>query len=113
MQNSSATARQSAPKGPVLRILGRRIWLPAPFYAALPCLYLLLGSLALVSGIYLPDPGWLLGYLLLLSTVCMHAGLWFMALRRRRRHARLRRNRAQRIPGTRTTGAACVMTDRA
>ena len=108
MQISSATPRQSAPKGPVHRLLGRRIWLPAPFYAALPCLYLLLGGLALVSGIYLPDPGWILGYLLLISTGCLHAGLWFMALRRRRRHSRLRRNRAKRIPGSQPTGQTAL-----
>ena len=108
MHISSATPRQSAPKGPVHRILGRRIWLPAPFYAALPCLYLLLGGLALASGIYLPEPGWILGYLLLISTGCLHAGLWLMALRRRRRHSRLRRNRAKRIPGSQPTGQTAL-----
>jgi hypothetical protein len=78
------------------RLLYRRIWLPGYLYAALPLLYLLLGALALASGIWLPDPGWMLGYLLLISAGCLHAGVWFMMLRRRRRHSRLRRSRAQR-----------------
>ena len=45
----------------------------------------------------------IIGYLLLISAVCLHAGIWFMLLRRRRRHARLRRTRAQRTPGTAIT----------
>jgi protein-S-isoprenylcysteine O-methyltransferase Ste14 len=78
----------------------RRLWLPRTLYAALPFLYLLLGASALASGIWLPEPGWILGYLLLISTICLHAGIWFMLLRRRRRHSRLRRSRAARGAGT-------------
>jgi hypothetical protein len=98
MRNKPATARQAAFRGPSHRLLYRRIWLPGYLYAALPFLYLLLGILALASGIWLPDPGWILAYLLLISAGCLHAGVWFMMLRRRRRHSRLRRNRAQRMP---------------
>lgn len=98
MRSRPATVRQSASRGSLRRLLSRRIWIPAPLYAALPYLYLLLGALALASGIYLPDPGWVLGYLLLISAGCVHAGVWFMMLRRRRRHSRLRGSRARRIP---------------
>ena len=106
MRNRPATARQSALRGPVRRLLSRRIWIPRSLYAALPFLYLLLGALALASGIYLPDPGWVLGYLLLISAGCVHAGVWFMILRRRRRHSRLRRSRARRIPCESLPGSA-------
>lgn len=78
------------------RFLSQRLWLPAPVYAALPFLYLLLSALALASGLYLPEPGWILGYLLLISAGCLHAGVWLMLLRRRHRHSRLRRIRARR-----------------
>jgi hypothetical protein len=98
MRKKPAKTRRSTTRGSVCHLLNRRVWLPAPLYAALPFLYLLFGALALASGIWLPDPGWILGYLLLTSAGCLHAGLWFMMLRRRRRHARLRRSRAQRIP---------------
>lgn len=100
MRNRPATLRQSSPKGPLRRFFTRRLWLPGTLYAAVPFLYLLLGAVALVSGIYMPDPGWIIGYLLLTSTVCVHAGIWFMLLRRRVRHTRLRRTRAQRRSGT-------------
>lgn len=88
------------------RLLSRRIWIPGPLYAILPFLYLLLGALSLASGIYLPDPGWILSYLLLISVCCVHAGVRFMLLRRRRRHSRLRRARAQRSPGGPVPGSA-------
>ncbi|MFZ1625480.1 MAG: hypothetical protein WAU48_11985 [Gammaproteobacteria bacterium] len=103
MRNIPATLRSSSPKGSLRRFFTRRLWLPGVLYAALPFLYLLLGAAALASGIYMPDPGWIIGYLLLISAVCLHAGIWFMLLRRRRRHARLRRTRAQRTPGTAIT----------
>jgi hypothetical protein len=106
MRNQPATARQAASRGPARRLLYRRVWLPGYLYAALPFLYLLLGILALASGIWLPDPGWVLGYLLLISAGCMHAGVWFMMLRRRRRHSRLRRSRAQRSPCSPVPGSA-------
>lgn len=96
MRNRPATPRQSVSQRPLRRVLARRLWLPGPVYAALPFLYLLLSALALASGLYLPDPGWILGYLLLISTGCLHAGVWLMLLRRRHR---LRRIRAQRCSG--------------
>ena len=103
MRNKPATLQSSSPKGSLRRFFTRRLLLPGVLYAALPFLYLLLGAAALASGIYMPDPGWIIGYLLLISAVCLHAGTWFMLLRRRRRHARLRRTRAQRTPGTAIT----------
>lgn len=103
MQNRPATLRQSSPKAPLRRFLSRRLWLPGTLYAALPFLYLLLGAGALVSGIYISDPGWIISYLLLISAVCLHGGIWLMVLRRRRRHARLRRARARRPSGTAIT----------
>jgi hypothetical protein len=90
---------------PLRRILARRVWVPDAVYAALPFLYLLLGSVALASGIWLPEPGWILGYLLLISIGCVHAGLWFLLLRRRHRHSRLRRSRARHIPGAEMPGS--------
>ncbi len=105
MLNRPATPaiRQPAPKRNLHRFLTRRIWLPGAIYAALPLLYLLLGAIALLSGIYLPDPGWILGYLLLISAGCLHAGLWLILLRRRYRCARLRRTRARCSPTTLTS----------
>lgn len=71
------------------RWLSRRLWLPAFLYAAMPWIYGGLGGLALVSGLFLPDPAWILPYLLLLSTAGIHAGIWVLILRRRWRYRRL------------------------
>jgi hypothetical protein len=106
MQNRPAPAPRSGIRHLLRQLLARRIWIPAPFYVALPFLYLLLGALALASGIWLPDPGWILGYLLLISAGCVHAGLWLLMLRRRHRHARLRRSRMQRSAGSPTPDPA-------
>ena len=105
MRNRPATLRQSFPKGPLRRFLSRRLRLPGRLYAALPFLYLLLGAGALASGIYIPDPDWIISYLLVISTICVHAGIWLMVLRRRYRHSRLRRARAQRQSGSPITGS--------
>lgn len=114
MLNRPATPaiRQSTPKRGQRRFLTRRIWLPGAIYAALPLLYLLLGAIALISGIYLPDPGWILGYLLLISAGCLHAGLWLILLRRRHRCYQLRQARAQRPQLPCHHNQSRVMTDR-
>jgi hypothetical protein len=74
----------------------RRIWLPTVLYEAMPWVYCSLGAAALLSGLFLPHPGWLAAYLLLLAVTALHAGLWFLVLRRRYRLGRLRRRRQAR-----------------
>lgn len=78
--------------------LTRRVWLPRYLYAAIPWVYGSLGGVALVSGLFLPDPAWIVPYLLLLSTAGIHAGIWALILRRRFRYRRLRTAR-ERDPG--------------
>ena len=48
--------------GSLARLLTRRIWLPRWLYAAVPWLYLLLGSTALASAVLLPEPDWILPF---------------------------------------------------
>lgn len=76
---SISLARRRSP----VTLLFWRIWLPRWLYAALPYLYLLLGTLALASGLFLPEPGWALPYLLLIGLAGLHAGLSLLAVRRR------------------------------
>lgn len=71
----------------------RRLWLPTGLYEAMPWIYCGLGACALVSGLFLPHPGWMAPYLLLLAVTGLHLGLWFLMLRRRYRLGRLRRQR--------------------
>lgn len=73
--------------------INRRVWLPAPLYAAVPWIYCALGAGALASGLFLPQPTWVLPYLFLLAVSALHLGLWCIVLRRRYRCRRLRRER--------------------
>lgn len=81
--------RRSRPRSLAAAVVWR-IWLPRWLYAALPYLYLLLGTLALASGLFLPEPGWAVSYLLLIGLAGVHAGLALLGLRRRW-HRRRRR----------------------
>ncbi len=84
------------------RTLLRRIWLPAPVYAAMPWVYCLLGAAALGSGLFLPHPAWLVPYLLLLAVSAVHAGVRVLLLRHRYRLARQRQRRRARPPAAAT-----------
>jgi len=66
-------------------LLFRRVWLPQRLYAAVPAIYLGSGTGALLGGLYLPDPSWMLPYVLLFGFACLHAGVTLVAMRRRRR----------------------------
>ncbi len=66
-------------------LLGKRLWLPAPLYAAIPWIYLGAGSGALMGGIFLPDWAWTLPYAFLLGLACLHAGIAVASMRRRGR----------------------------
>ncbi len=66
-------------------LLLRRIWLPRWLYAAVPAIYLGSGTGALLGGLYLPDPSWMLPYVALFGFACLHAGITLIAMRRRRR----------------------------
>ncbi len=90
--------RASAAAGPAGRRLFRRVWLPTVLSEALPWIYCGLGAAALLSGLFLPDPGWLAPYVLLLALTGVHAGAWCLLLRRRYRLGRLRRQRRIRSP---------------
>ncbi len=87
----------------------RRIWLPKVLYEALPWIYCLLGAAALLSGLFLPHPGWLAPYLLLLALTCLHGAAWCVLLRRRYRLGRLQRARRGRSPPGTAFPDAAVM----
>jgi len=91
------------------RRLLRRVWLPTILYEAMPWVYCSLGAAALLSGLFLPHPGWLAAYLLLVAVTALHAGVWFLVLRRRHRLGRLRRRRQARVPGGRALPGHSVM----
>ncbi|MEO7387793.1 MAG: hypothetical protein ABIX37_12710 [Gammaproteobacteria bacterium] len=59
----------------------------------MPWIYCGLGAAALWSGLFLPHPGWLAPYLLLLAVTCLHFGVSCLMLRRRFRYRRLRQER--------------------
>lgn len=90
------------------RTLLRRIWLPAPLYAAMPWIYCLLGAAALASGLFLPHPAWLVPYLLLLAVSAVHAGVRVLLLRRRYRLARERQRRRARAAAATPAAAATL-----
>ena len=76
----------------------RRLWLPTALYEAMPWIYCALGACALLAGLFLPHPGWMAPYLLLLAVTALHLGLWFLTLRQRYRLGRLRRQRRAASP---------------
>ncbi|MEQ1800358.1 MAG: hypothetical protein ABL989_00400 [Gammaproteobacteria bacterium] len=88
-----------AASGSTGRRARRRIWLPTALYEAMPWIYCALGAAALLSGLFLPHPGWIVPYLLLLAVTGLHTGIWYLMLRRRYRLGRLRRERQARAPG--------------
>lgn len=90
--------RPPAPTWTAGRRAFRRVWLPGFLYEAMPWLYCALGAAALASGLFLPEPGWLAPYLLLLAVSALHLGIRYLMLRRRYRLDRLRRARRDRHP---------------
>lgn len=64
----------------------------------MPWIYCSLGAAALLSGLFLPEPGWMAPYLLLLAVIAIHAGAWCLVLRRRYRLGRLLQQRRARAP---------------
>jgi hypothetical protein len=70
------------------RLLTRRVWLPRWLYAAVPWLYLLLGSASLASAVLLPDPDWILPFAGLADLALLHAGLWVATVRYQQRRRR-------------------------
>lgn len=101
--------RAPAATGPSARRAFRRIWLPTWLYEAVPWIYCVLGAAALLSGLFLPEPGWRAPYLLLLALVSLHLGVWCLMLRRRYRLGRLRRQRQARLTDGRAFPGAAVM----
>ncbi|UCG73500.1 MAG: hypothetical protein JSV45_03770 [Chromatiales bacterium] len=71
----------------ISRVLFRKLWLPKALYEAAPYCYVVGGTGALLSAIYLPGWTWILPYLVLLGAVCLHAGLAVLTLRWRSRRA--------------------------
>lgn len=74
-----------------------RVWLPKALYEAMPWIYCGLGGASLLSGMFLPEPGWRVPYLLLLAVTALHIGSWVLLLRRRYRLRRLRLRRQARF----------------
>jgi len=70
------------------RIFLRKLWLPRALYEALPYIYVLSGTVALVAALYLPGWTWILPYIILLGLVCLHIGLGLLTLRFRFRRSR-------------------------
>ena len=70
----------------IRNLLLRKLWLPRIVYETLPFLYLFLGLTALASAMHLQDWTWILPYAILLSLICLHAGLALITLRYRYRY---------------------------
>lgn len=69
------------------RLLLRKLWLPKALYEALPYIYIVAGSAALIAALYLPGWTWILPYIILLGLVCLHIGLGLVTLRLRFRRS--------------------------
>jgi len=91
MHTPIATTQTAIPGNGLLavlrRILLRKLWLPKALYEALPYIYILAGSAALVAALYLPGWTWILPYIILLGLVCLHIGLGLVTLRFRFRRS--------------------------
>jgi hypothetical protein len=92
MHTPIATTQTATPgNGPlavIRRILLRKLWLPKAVYEALPYIYILAGTGALIAALYLPGWTWILPYIILLGLVCLHIGLGLVTLRLRFRSSR-------------------------
>lgn len=64
-------------------LLLKPIWLPPGIYAAVPWMYLGMGSTALLGGLYLPDTSWYLPYLAMAGVGLLRAASGIAAARRR------------------------------
>ena len=72
----------------ISRVLLRKLWLPKAVYEILPYVYVVCGTGALLSALYLPGWTWILPYLILIGAVSLHAGLGVLTLRWRFRRGR-------------------------
>jgi len=63
----------------------QKIWVPNVLYALIPAIYLLAGTAALFSALFMPGWKWLVPYALLFGGVCIHAGIMVTVTRMRNR----------------------------
>ena len=92
MLTSSTTSPAAAAKSGLIarisQVLSRKLWLPRALYEALPYCYVVAGTAALLSALYLPGWTWILPYLVLIGAISLHTGLAVLTLRWRLRHPR-------------------------
>ncbi len=68
----------------ITKLAGRKIWLPGLLYYALPWFYLMAGSLALSTTLFISGWFWVLPFYFLFSASCFHLGFVVLQWRRRR-----------------------------
>jgi len=73
---------------PLRKLLLKRLWLPHVLREALPYLYILGGLVALGSAFYSPDWSRILPWSILVSLICLPAGIALATLRYRFRQRR-------------------------
>lgn len=82
-QASHVPSAESPGRGSLRRILLLPVWLPAWLYRAVPWIYLGNGATCLAGGLFLPDPGWMLPYAVLIGTGSIHAAVRIARARHR------------------------------
>lgn len=87
-QASHVPSVESPVGGSLRRILLQPVWLPARLYRAVPWIYLGSGATCLAGGLFLPDPGWVLPYAVLIGTGSIHAAVHIARARHRPRPTR-------------------------
>ncbi len=67
------------------RLLTRKIWLPKAIYDALPYFYLIAGTVAFFTTLYISNWLWILPHYLLFSAGCIHLGVIIFNMRHKHR----------------------------
>ena len=82
MQSRPAITKLDAPRSDISNPILRKIWLPKLLYDCLPYFYLVSGTAALLTTLYISNWYWIVPHYFLFAVACLHFGI--LILRRRR-----------------------------
>ncbi len=86
-QQQPSRSSLSAFKARVVRLLGKKLWLPTVLYEGLPVFYALAGIAAIGTTLFVSGWYWILPFCWLLGLLCLHASIYVWRLRRHYRRS--------------------------